>query len=45
MPTADPYEVQVDTFSAAVREGTPVPIPPEDAIGNMTVIDKILELR
>ena len=44
VPTADPYTVQGDAFSAAVRDGTPVPIPPEDAIGNMTVIDRILEL-
>jgi predicted dehydrogenase len=39
---ADPYTVQGDAFASAVREGTPVPLPPEDAIGNMTVIERIL---
>jgi hypothetical protein len=34
--------VQGDAFSAAVRDGTPVPIPPADAIANMAVIDQIL---
>jgi predicted dehydrogenase len=42
VPTADPYGVQGDAFAAAVRDGSPVPIPPEDAIGNMAVIDRIL---
>jgi predicted dehydrogenase len=42
LATADPYTVQGDAFAAAVREGTPVPLAPEDAIGNMTVIERIL---
>lgn len=42
VPTADPHGVQGDAFAAAVRDGSPVPIPPEDAIGNMAVIDRIL---
>ena len=42
MPAADPYGVQGDAFSTAVREGTAVPIPPTDAIGNMAVIERIL---
>jgi predicted dehydrogenase len=42
VPAADPYAVQGDAFSAAVRDGTPVPIPPADAIANMAVIDQIL---
>ncbi len=42
VPTADPYGVQGDAFATAVRDGSPVPIPPEDAIGNMTVIERIL---
>jgi predicted dehydrogenase len=41
VPTADPYGVQGDAFSIAVREGAPVPIPPEDAIGNLAVIERI----
>jgi predicted dehydrogenase len=42
VPAADPYAAQGDAFSAAVREGTPVPIPPEDAIGNLAVLERIL---
>jgi predicted dehydrogenase len=42
VPPADPYGVQGDAFSTAVREQKPVPTPPEDAIGNMAVIDRIL---
>ncbi len=45
VPTADPYGVQGDAFSAAVRDGTAVPVPPADAIGNMAVIDRILGAR
>jgi predicted dehydrogenase len=42
VPEADPYAVQVDAFAAAIRDGAPVPIPPEDAIGNLAVIERIL---
>jgi hypothetical protein len=42
VPAADPYGVQGDAFATAVRAGTPVPIPPDDAIGNLTVIEQIL---
>jgi predicted dehydrogenase len=42
IPTADPYTAQCDAFSAAVRDGTEVPVPPEDAVANMAVIDRIL---
>jgi predicted dehydrogenase len=42
VPAADPYTVQGDAFSAAVRDGTPVPIPPTDAVGNLVVIERIL---
>ena len=42
VPTADPYGVQGDAFSTTVRGAAPVPIPPEDAVGNMTVIERIL---
>ena len=39
---ADPYGVQAELFSAALRDGSPVPIPVEDAIGNMAVIERIV---
>ena len=42
IPAADPYGVQGDAFSAAVRDGSPVPIPPDDAVANMAVIERIL---
>jgi hypothetical protein len=42
VPTADPYQVQAEAFSTAVRDGSPVPLPPGDAVGNMAVIERIL---
>ena len=39
IPTCDQYGVAGDTFSKAILEGTPQPIPLEDAIWNMRVID------
>lgn len=39
---ADPYTVQADAFSRAVRLGEPVPIPPSGAIGNLEVIESII---
>lgn len=42
IPVADQYRVQGELFSAAIRDGSPVPLPPEDAIANMAVIDQIL---
>jgi predicted dehydrogenase len=41
VPAADQYKVQVEQFAAAIRNGTASPIPPEDAIANMTVIDRV----
>ena len=40
-PTADQYTVQGDAFSRAVLEGGEVPVPLEDAIQNMAVIEAI----
>jgi predicted dehydrogenase len=42
VPTADPYLVQGEAFSTAVREGAAVPLPPVDAVGNLAVIERIL---
>jgi predicted dehydrogenase len=42
VPAADPYGVQGDAFSAAVRGGTLVPLPPADAVANLRVIEQIL---
>lgn len=39
--TADPYAVEADAFSRAIRTGAPAPVPPEDAVANMEVIERI----
>ena len=41
IPTCDQYTVQGDAFSQAIREGTEVPVPLEDAIANMAVIEAV----
>jgi predicted dehydrogenase len=43
IPPADQYGVQVDEFSRAILEGGDVPTPPEDAVANMRVIERVLE--
>jgi predicted dehydrogenase len=39
----DQYTLQGDAFSRAIMDGTPVPTPLTDAIGNMKVIDAIVK--
>jgi predicted dehydrogenase len=39
--TADPYAVQAERFAAAILDGTPPPIPPEDGVANLRVIERI----
>jgi predicted dehydrogenase len=41
IPTCDQYTIQGDAFSRAIRENRQVPVPLEDALGNMKVIDAI----
>jgi predicted dehydrogenase len=41
--TADPYTVQAEFFAAAVLDGTPMPFPASDAVGNMRVIELLFE--
>jgi predicted dehydrogenase len=41
IPACDQYAIQGDAFSRAVRENTEVPVPLEDAVANMEVIDAI----
>ena len=38
---ADQYRLQFESFSAAVRAGKPAPTPPEDAVGNLAVMDAL----
>jgi predicted dehydrogenase len=42
LPPCDQYSAMADAFATAVREGSPAPTPPEDAIGNLAVIEQIL---
>lgn len=41
IPTCDQYTVQGDVFSRAILDNADVPVPLEDALGNMKVIDAI----
>jgi len=41
IPTCDQYTLQGDAFSLAIREGREVPVPLEDAIANMAVIEAV----
>jgi predicted dehydrogenase len=41
IPACDQYTIQGDAFSLAIRENKEVPVPLEDAIANMTVIDAV----
>ena len=39
--TADPYTVEAERFAAAILGGTPVPTPPDDAVANLRVIERL----
>ena len=41
-PVCDQYTIQCDAFSQAIQENLEVPVPLEDALKNMAVIEKIL---
>ena len=40
-PVADQYVEMFNAFSRSVRDGTPVPTPPKDAVDNMKVLDAL----
>ena len=42
-PVCDQYTLQGDAFSKAIMEDTEVPVPLEDAIRNMAVIEAIFD--
>jgi predicted dehydrogenase len=42
-PVCDQYTIQADAFSQAILENTQVPVPLEDALHNMQVIDALIE--
>ena len=41
IPTCDQYGIAGDAFSAAILDGTPQPVPLEDTLANMKVIDAV----
>ena len=41
IPACDQWGLHVDGFSVAIRDGAPAPVPIEDAVANMQVIDAI----
>jgi predicted dehydrogenase len=41
-PPIDQYTVQAETFARAILEDTPLPVPIDDALGNLRVIETIL---
>jgi predicted dehydrogenase len=41
-PVCDQYTIQGDLFSRAIREDTEVPVPLEDSVKNMAVIDALV---
>ena len=40
----DAYAIQAERFASAVLDGTPVPIPPADAVANLRVIEEIFRV-
>ena len=42
-PACDQYTLQGDAFARAIQENTEVPVPLEDALKNMEVIEQILK--
>ncbi len=42
--TADPYTVETERFSAAILDDAPTPVPPEDAVANLRVMDRIFQV-
>ncbi len=41
IPVCDQYGIMGDAFAAAVQDGTPQPVPLEDSLANMQVIDAV----
>jgi predicted dehydrogenase len=39
--TADPYSVEAGAFAAAILDGRPTPVPPQDAVANLRVIERL----
>jgi predicted dehydrogenase len=39
--TFDPYTAEAERFASAILDGGPTPVPPEDAVANLRVIEEI----
>ena len=39
--TKDPYAAEAEAFAAAVLDGLPTPVPPQDAVANLRVIEQV----
>jgi predicted dehydrogenase len=39
--TADPYTVEAERFAAAILDDLPTPVPPEDGVANLRVIERL----
>jgi predicted dehydrogenase len=42
-PTKDPYAAEAEAFAAAVLDGLPTPVSPDDAVANLRVIERVFE--
>jgi predicted dehydrogenase len=42
IPTKDPYAAEIEAFAATVLDGTPAPIPADDAVANLRVIERLV---
>ncbi|MCV0403123.1 MAG: Gfo/Idh/MocA family oxidoreductase [Chloroflexi bacterium] len=40
---ADPYTVEAEAFARAILDGGPAPVPPDDAVANLRVIEALFE--
>ena len=41
--TKDPYTAEVERFAEAILDGLPMPVPADDAVANLRVIERIFE--
>jgi predicted dehydrogenase len=43
-PAADPYTVEAEAFASSVLDGAPAPVPTQDAVANLRVIQQIFDV-
>jgi predicted dehydrogenase len=42
--TYDPYTAETERFATAILDGLPMPVPPQDAVANLRVIERIFSV-